>query len=237
MSRPIFAWSYSTLTAGENCLRKLWALKIKRVVSDANADNIEGNQDHEALQFHFSKGLALPPKLAALQPLSDKLRAAPGERYVEYGMTLRQDLTPTRFNDWDNAWVRGAGDLIIVNGEKATYFDWKKGKPNQNDDQIELTSLLLFQHFPKVQQVAGGLVFYNHGKVHPHIVKREDAPRLWNSFVSRVKVIEQAKIEDNWPTNPNPLCGWCAYTACPFNKVAERLAVEATGVKWKWKPV
>ncbi|MEV9402363.1 hypothetical protein AB0170_26945, partial [Klebsiella pneumoniae] len=130
-----------------------------KVVSDVNADNTEGDQDHKALQYHFQKGMALPPKLAFLQPLSDRLKAVPGERYVEYSMCLRQDLVPTHFRDWDNAWVRGAADYVIVDGEQATYLDWKKGKFRENDDQIELTALLLFRHFPQLKKVKGGLVF------------------------------------------------------------------------------
>ncbi|MEF4262414.1 PD-(D/E)XK nuclease family protein, partial [Escherichia coli] len=94
----------SALSTFENCPRKYWATKVAKVVSDVNADNTEGDQDHKALQYHFQKGMALPPKLAFLQPLSDRLKAVPGERYVEYSMCLRQDLVPTHFRDWDNAW-------------------------------------------------------------------------------------------------------------------------------------
>ena len=236
MARPIIAWSFSALNTFENCARKYWATKVRNLVSDINSDNLEGEADHKALQYHFAKGLPLPPKLAGLQPLSARIQSAPGETYVEYGMTLRQDFVPTKFNDWDNAWVRGAADLIKVNGTAAAYFDWKKGKYRESDDQIELTSLLIFAHFPQVEKVSGGLVFYNDGKVYPHIVHRADQSRLWNGFITRVKEMEQAKLEDSWPTNPNPLCGGCAYKDCPFNTVDERLAAEAKGLKWKWRP-
>lgn len=226
--RPIIAWSYSALTSYENCPRKYWATKIAKVVSDVNQYNMAGDTDHTAIQHHLQKGLSLPPLLAGLQPLMDKIRAAPGEQYVEYPMCLKQDLGVTHFKDWDNAWVRGAGDFIKVNGQHATYLDWKSGKVRTEvDDQIELTSLLLFAHFPAVQKVSGGLVYYNHGKISPHVVHRGDAPRLWNGFISRVKLMEQSKIEDNWPVQPNPLCGWCPYKACPHNTMDERLAREA----------
>lgn len=227
MTRPIIAWSFSALSTFENCPRKYWAVKVAKLVSDINSDNLEGDADHQAFQHHFSKGLPLPSKLAGLQPLADKLRAAPGEKYIEYAMCLKQDFKPTHFKNWDEAWVRGAGDFIIVNGDKAKYFDWKKGKFRESDDQIELTALLLFSHFPAVQQVSGGLVFYNAGRVHPHIVNRSDAPRLWNGYISRVRDMEQAKLNDAWPVNPNPLCGWCPYKACPHNTVEERLRREA----------
>ena len=222
--RPIINWSYSALNTFENCPRKFWATKVAKVVSDLNQANVDGDNDHKALQYHMSKGMALPPALTALAPLCSKLKSAPGEKYIEYSMCLKQDFTPTPWNNWDEAWVRGAGDVIIVNGDKAQYFDWKRGKFSANDDQIELTSLLIFAHFPAVQQVAGGLVFYNQGKVHPHMVHRGDASRLWNGYLSRVRDLEQSKTEDSWPATPNPLCGWCPYKACPHNTQDERLA-------------
>jgi hypothetical protein len=237
MTRPIIAWSYSALTMFENCPRKFWAVKIEKCVNDANAYNMRGDEDHQALQHALQKGLRLPPHLQTLSPLIDKLRAAPGEQFVEYQMCLKQDLTPTRFKDWDNAWVRGAGDYVKVNGATATYIDWKSGKPRTEvEDQIELTALLLFQHFPAVTRVNGALYYYNHGKMPPHVVERSDASRLWNGFYARVREMEQAKQSDSWPTNPNPLCAWCPYSACPHNKTEHRLAAEARGERYRWTP-
>lgn len=228
LPKPIIAWSYSALTSFENCPRKYWATKISKVVSDVNQYNVAGDTDHQAIENYMRMGLQLPENLRGLLPLFDKLKGAPGEQYVEYAMCLKQDLTVTGFKNWDEAWVRGAGDYIKVNGTLATYMDWKSGKPRDEvEDQIDLTALLLFAHFPAVQQVNGGLLYYNHGKIKPHIVKRTDVPRLWNGFIGRVKLMEDAKREDNWPATPNPLCGWCPYKACPNNTMDERLRREA----------
>ncbi len=226
--RPIIAWSYSALTSFENCPRKYWATKIGKVVSDINQYNMAGDGDHTAIQHYLQKGLALPPAIQPLVPIFDKLRAAPGEQYVEYSMCLKQDMTPTKGTNWNEAWVRGAGDYVKVNGSCAVYMDWKSGKPRTEvEDQISLTALLLFQHFPHVQQVNGALYYYNHNKMAPHIVHRHEAPLLWNGFISRVRDMEKAKLEDNWPATPNPLCGWCPYKACPYNTQDERLRREA----------
>lgn len=228
-TRPLVAWSFSALSMFENCRRKYWAVKVAKKVSDANQYNISGDNEHQSIQHHLQKGMALPPSLQPLQPLFDQVRAAPGEQFVEYSMCLKQDFTPTKGNNFAEAWVRAAADYVKVDGAKATYLDWKSGKPRSGEEvesQIELTSLLLFRHFPAVQQVNGGLVYYRHGKVTPHIVRRSDEPLLWNGFISRVKAMEQAKLEDNYPANPNPLCGWCPYLECAHNKVEERLARE-----------
>ncbi len=228
MARPAVAWSYSALSSFENCPRKYWATKIAKVVSDINRANTQGDDDHQSIEHFMKSGMPLVTHLKQAQPLFDKIKAAPGEAYVEYSMTLTEQMVPCRWNDWDNAWVRGAGDYVKINGSVATYFDWKSGKPRSDvEDQVDLTSLLLFRHFPQVQVVRGGMVYYNHGKMTPHTVNRTDESRLWNGFISRVEVLKSAKREDNWPATPNPLCGWCPYMACPHNKVEERLAREA----------
>lgn len=226
MARPIIAWSYSTLNTFENCPRKFWAVKIKKI-DDSSSDNRAGKADHRALQYALSKNLSLPGHLKPMQPVIDKIKKAPGELYVEYQMTLTQTMVPCGWKDWDNAWVRGASDVLKVNGDRATYLDWKRGKVRESDDQMELTALLVFRHFPQVQQVNGGLIHYMHGETVPHVVHRADESKLWNGYIARVKVLEDAVREDNFPATPNPLCGWCPYRACPHNTVEKRLAREA----------
>lgn len=238
MPRPIIAWSYSGLTNFEGCARRFWATKVAKIVNDSNQYNMAGDSEHKSIEGRMKRGSPLHPGIAGLEPLMQKLAAAPGQQYVEYSMSLTQDLKPCKWNDWDNVWVRGAGDYVKVNGARANYWDWKSGKVRElNEDQIDLTALLIFQHFPEVEEVTGALVYYRHGHITPPVtVNRSAAGVLWNGFISRVKEMEQAKLQDNWPTNPHPLCGWCAYLQCPFNKVAEREAAEAQGLKWKWKP-
>ena len=242
MARPIVSWSYSALSMSEQCLRKYWAIKIGKVVNDENQYNVQGDDEHQSLQHYASKGIALPARLAAVAPIIDKLNALPGEKYVEQKLCLTQQFVPCKWNDWDNVWVRGAGDYVKVNGTKAYYFDWKSGKKKSVDDtedQVDLTSALIMAHHPQVETVVSGILFYRHNALNPHVTHRADLTRIWNSYIARVRVLEQAKLTDSWPTNPTPLCGWCPYKACPFNRMDERLAFEAAnpGQKWKWKPV
>lgn len=226
MAKTFFAWSYSTLSMFENCPRKFWAVKIAKV-DDTNQWNAKGDTEHSAIEGYIKQGLHLPPHMGALSPLLDKVRALPGERYVEYKMALKQDLSVTHGRDWDNVWVRVNADFINVNGAKAIYLDWKSGKPRDSEDQITLTALSIFRHFPAVQQVNGGLVHYAHGKLaSPTIVQRSDESRLWNGYITRARAIDEAVRDNNFPATPNPLCGWCPYRACPHNKTEEREAKE-----------
>lgn len=228
MSKPIIAWSFSALNTFENCNYKFWATKIGKIVSDVNQYNAKGDSEHLSFEHYLKKGIQLPSLLQPYTPMLDKLVALPGQKYYEYKMTLDSQMVPCRWNEFDKAWVRGAADFVNVHNDKAHYFDWKSGKFRPSDEQIELTSLLIFRHFPEVQQVNAGLLFYKSSQMHPHIVRRAtDESRLWNGYIGRVKDLERAVSTGNFPRNPNPLCGWCPVMQCPHNETDARLKREA----------
>jgi hypothetical protein len=232
-----FSWSYSVMGMFENCPRKYWAVKIAKI-DDSNKFNIKGDEEHQGIERYLKSGLLLPPRMQPLTRVLDLVKHAPGEMYIEYKMALKRDLTVTHGRDWDGCWVRINADLIKVNNDAATYLDWKSGKARDSEDQINLTALGIFRLFPAVQKVKGGLVHYTENKLSsPTIVHRSDESRLWNGFITRASDIERAVQTNDFPTNPNPLCGWCPYRACPFNRQDEREKVEATGAKWKWRPL
>ena len=225
--RPLFAWSYSAMSMYENCPRKYWAVKIQKV-DDSNQYNRQVDGEHQSIERFFKLGMPLHPSLENLQPVFEKIRAAPGEVYTEYKLCVDQQLVPCGYKDWNKAWIRGAGDLVKINGANGVYFDWKSGKVRDEiEDQADLTGLLLFSHFPQLQQLMVGVYYYRHNEIIPHRVLRSDAPRLWNNFLVRAKEIENSYKNDDWPARPNPLCAWCPYKACPFNKTDERLQKEA----------
>jgi len=225
--KPLFAWSYSGLSMYENCPRKYWAVKIKKV-DDGNAYNRQGDGEHVSIERFFKMNMPLAEVLLPLQPLFERIRAAPGETYTEQQLCIDERFVPCKYKDWDNAWLRGAGDLVKVNGSVATYFDWKSGKVRKEiEDQVDLTGLLLLRHYPAVQTIKAGVLYYRHGVMVPHIVQRADEQRLWNSFFARLAPLKESYETDSWPATPNPLCGWCPYRACPHNTTAEREARDA----------
>jgi hypothetical protein len=215
--RPIVAWSFSVLEMFENCNYKYWWLRIAKKGSDINKWNASGDREHDHFQQYLKIGLALPPPLRQFTPMLDMMKSAPGQLLVEHKMTIDANFKPCRGNDWDHAWLRVNSDVMIINGAKANYFDWKSGKFYPKDDQIDLTALMIFCQFPEVQQVNAGLVFYKHNKVHPGIVHRRDAPLLWNSFLGRVRELENAIKTDHFPKTQNPLCAYCPVHDCQYN--------------------
>src|SRR5690348_17760040 len=80
MPRPVLAWSYSAITAYENCPYKFWATKVGKICSDVNQKNKDGADDHEAFEHYVGRGRRLPEHLVKYQPVLDKLKAAPGDK-------------------------------------------------------------------------------------------------------------------------------------------------------------
>jgi hypothetical protein len=228
-TKPIFAWSHSTLDMFENCRRKFWAVKIAKVCKDDNYNNMQGDAEHKAIEHAMKSGRPIgvvsvvTPQgyvsidLSNLNPVLDILRAAPGEKFYEYEMTLDNDFVPCGWREWNRAWVRGAADLLRIHGTVATYVDWKSGKFRRSDEQIETMALLTFRHFPQVQDFHGALYYYRHNRMHQKTVYAGEQSQLWDNRIRRVKAIELAIQKQEFPPTQNPLCAYCPYAACPFN--------------------
>lgn len=217
MGKPLFAWSHSALELFENCRRKYHAIKIRKI-NDNNQFNMQGDAEHKAIETSLKTGQPVGGELFNINPVLDIVRAAPGERYYEFQMTLDQEFVPCGWRDWNKAWVRGAADFLRVHNETATYIDWKSGKFYAKDAQIETTALLTFAHFPQVQKLNGALFYYRHNKMHQKVVHRAEAPAIWQDRLRTVKQIELAMQKNEWPANPNPLCGYCPDGTCPHNR-------------------
>jgi hypothetical protein len=227
MARPITHWSFSSLSMFENCNLKYQQVKVLKNFDDSNQYNRQGDDEHGSIENFLKANQPLIAKVSGLTPILQTIRDAPGENRVEMKMAITNEFIPCRGNDWNNAWCRANADFVKLNLPRATYFDWKSGKARDTEDQIELTSLLLFAHFPDLQRVDGAMYYYRFNKMAPHTVYRSDIQRLWNGYISRVRVLENAIQNNVWPANPNPLCGWCPVITCQHNTVAERLKREA----------
>lgn len=234
MTRPIIAWSFSALNTFENCARKFWAVRVAKLVSDFNKANVQGDDEHKCFDANLKKGTPLPPSLAGYQPTLDRVRQMPGQLFSEYSMALTQQFVPCKGTDWNNVWSRSIADVLVVDGHKATLIDWKTGKVPKTykdtnpADQMEIAAAHVWRHFPQVQDVNTIYIYLQHNEARDFKFSRgPDEARIWNSVMPRVRNLEKAKALDIWPANPNPLCGWCPYGACPHNTNAE--AQQTTG--------
>lgn len=217
MPKPIIAWSYSTITAYENCPYKYWATKVGKIVSDDNQTNRSGADDHQAFEHYVGRNRPLPEHLLRFKPALDKLKNAAGDKVVEQQFALDEQYNPCGFKDWNRAWVRAVSDYLCINGTVARMVDYKFGKVHKDADQNSLVAGVLFQTYPQLQQVKTAYWYAKFDKVVPFDFTRADIPRIWNRFLPTVNKMAEAKIKDHWPKIENPLCAYCPVGSCHYN--------------------
>jgi hypothetical protein len=214
-------WSYSGIKDFEQCARKYHEVKVlKKYKRQETAQTLYGTQLHKHAETFIEDGVPLPTAFAFLQPVMEAIERMPGTKLCEHAMGLLEDLTPCEFMD-AACWTRGVADLIVIapDGASARCFDYKTGNDRYPDtDQLLLMALMIFQHFPTVQRVSGGLLFVLKGTVFRHQVERHQAEKLWWRWRERVARLDAARAANRWPETRSGLCRkHCPVLDCPFN--------------------
>lgn len=216
MNLPLVAWSFSAINDFDNCAYKYYRVRVKKDISDVTNINAAGDDDHKALELYVAKGRGLPTHLVRLQPALDKLKRAPGQIITEGKYALDANYNPCDWRD-RSTFVRAITDYTVLNGQKATTIDYKTGKVRKDSDQNALVAGVLFQTYSQLQEIKTAYWFVNHDKFVPDVYTRADIPNIWNLFLPKYNKLVQAKVRDEWPKTPNPLCGWCPVHDCIHN--------------------
>lgn len=214
-------WSYSSLKQYETCPRQYHAVRILRSVPrEETEQTLYGTALHEAAEEYVKNQTPLPPQFAFMQPIIDALLGKTGQKLAEHEMALTVHLEPCGWKD-PAVWVRGIADLLIVEEErgKAWIVDYKTGSAKYPDkDQLDLLSLLVFAHFPKIVQVNSALAFVVKGAFVKHRRYITERDELWNQYRERVAKILNSQTVDAWPPRQSGLCRkYCAVTSCEHN--------------------
>jgi CRISPR/Cas system-associated exonuclease Cas4 (RecB family) len=210
------AWTYSQLDSFETCPRKFYHTKVIRDVVEPPSIHTEwGSKVHTALENYVMHGTPLPEGMTQWESLMQKITALPGEKLPEQKFALDRNFEPA---DWDNAWTRGIGDLVVLHKGKAAVLDYKTGK-RKPSEQLQLYAAYVFAHYPQIETVTTGFVWLKPKRLDWHTIRQADVPSLWQAFLPRVAKLESAYERDSWPARPSGLCnGWCPITSCEFNK-------------------
>lgn len=201
-------WSYSSLTAFENCPKRFYLTRIAKLVKEPQtAATLWGNEVHKALE-HAVQGKPLEERFNSYAPLVAKLRAAPGQKHTERKFGLTSSYRSTEFFAKD-VWFRGVIDLTIVTDKTATVLDHKTGKVKSDGDQLKLFAAAAFAQYPHVETVKTGYLWLAHDKATRRDFTREEVPVIWQEFIPRVQRMEHAEKTDQWLPKPSGLCGWC----------------------------
>lgn len=220
MGKGKVSWSYSSLNLFKQCPHKYYRLRIAKDIVDPPQKHLQfGLEVHKAAE-DFVKGVApLPQQYAlVLEPLK-RLRNMDGEKLCEYQMGLTRGLEPCGFMDPD-VWWRGVADLVVLRGSTAYLVDYKTSKSARYADtkQLEVLSLALFKHFPKLRKIKAGLLFV---VAHDFVTTEyawDTAPGLWMKWMDDVSRLEKSVELDVWNPRPNFTCGkWCSVSDCVHN--------------------
>ena len=217
MAKP-FAWSYSALSAFETCPRQYHEMRVKKAWPDPPGEAQQfGTLVHKYLENRIDKGTALPVFLNHIEPIVKKLEDTKGVVQAEYKYALNEKLQPVEFFARDT-WVRAVGDVVKVHEDRALALDWKTGKYRDGDDQLKVQSNVMFATMPHVQKIGVVYAWIKDKRTTVRTFERKDVPMIWQEFLPRVKRMELAHANKDYPPKPSGLCRkWCAVKSCEFN--------------------
>lgn len=221
-------WSYSSLTTFENCPLQFYKTRVsKEVVDNGSEATREGTRVHRALELRVRDGIALPPDMAAQEPMAGAVADCSGSVFTEIPFAVNANLEPVfvpvvdEKPQWtDDSWCKCVTDVLIVKGHNAVAIDWKNGKVRPDSKQLMLNAALIFAAYPDVNKIKTSFVWIKYNDTTDDEFTREDQKFIWAMFLPRVQRLERAYEADKWIPKPSGLCGWCPCTKkdCQFSK-------------------
>lgn len=220
--KAIYPTSYSNIKAFEQCPKQFYHVKHLGEYPQEETDVIrEGNEFHKAAELYIGEGKALPSRFSYAKPILDSLNKKQGNKFVEIKLGITESLVPCSFFS-EQVWIRGIIDLLIIDPENklAWVIDYKTGKNAKyaDTDQLELMSLLVFAHYPEVDETRSGLVFVKANELIRKKYQKVKRSELWAKWIQRhAKMMEAHKL-NKWATRESGLCKrHCPVTECVHN--------------------
>lgn len=210
--------SFSALSTFESCPRKYYQVNVLKAYPQEDTDaTLYGKEVHLACEEYIRDGKPLGGHVR-FQPMLDKLKAMPGDKYCELEMAINKDGQAVAF-DSEERMYRGIADLVIVNGDKARCIDYKTGKAGYpKPKQLELMALMIFAKFPAVMEVSGALIFMLHDVVVKQKYERKDFETMLHYWKQKRDIIVICNETNTWNPQPSGLCSWCPHKSCEFWK-------------------
>jgi hypothetical protein len=203
--------SYSSIKLYENCPYRYFRQRVlKDVVDEGGEASKYGERIHEYLEHRLKSNKMLPQDVAHYEPLCASVEkiAQDGQLLIEHELVLTDNLTPTGWWDAD-AWLRSKLDILVLNGTLANVMDWKTGKRNADQFQMQLFAAQVFKHFPEVDTVKTSLVWLKTMEMDTETYYRGQVNEIWADVMRRIQRIYTSLEHDNWPMKPSGLCRFC----------------------------
>ena len=222
--------SYSSIKLYENCSLRYYRQRIIKDITDEGGEASKYGERIHAFLENRLKGsagdeqakatwiatktkeriLGLDAEIAQYEPLCQSVEkiARGGELHIEKELVLTENLTPTGWWDAD-AWLRSKLDVLVIKGSDAVVMDWKTGKRNADQFQMQLFAAQVFKHYPEVQRVKTSLVWLKTMEMDTERYNRIDINVVWAEVMKRIQRIHDSLEHDNWPARPSGLCRYC----------------------------
>lgn len=205
------AWSHSALTSFETCPRRHYLTRISKEVPDPPSEAMNwGREVHQALENRL-KGKGLPERFKEYEKYAAVVvkRSVGGVLSAEQKVALDRNFNAVAYFA-PTVWVRSVADFTIHKDRHLFVGDWKTGKPKPDSDQLRLSAAIAFAERPGVEKVTTAFIWLNTGEVTSQSFTKSDAADIWQDFIPRVKRLEQAIVDKNFPPRPSGLCrSWC----------------------------
>ena len=208
--------SHSSIKCFENCPRLYKEKYITYSYREPKSQYADwGTTVHKHLEDRVKKGVPLPTELSTLVPIMDIIEKYPGAINVEQKLAVDAQLRPVEYKD-KSAWVRAIVDLTKINGSAGFVTDYKTGNVRDDDSQLQLSSVLLMANHPELQSILAMFLWSKVGKITKLDIKREQYIPIWDSFMYRIRKIEDAAQDDNFVPRRSWLCAYCHLKTCEF---------------------
>lgn len=207
--------SHSSLELYTQCPHKFHQLRILKAWKDVQgAAGAWGEAVHKALEHRVLSGTPLPPNMAQYEQMAAYIAAIPGEKVGEQKLAIFADGKPAEY--WDKkGYLRGLCDLLVVQGERALLIDYKTGSSRYaNDDQAIRNALLIFAHYPDVNEIHSRFIYFKDGSTKKATYSRGEIPQLMRNPGVVTEAIATSFKNNNWPKKPSGLCGYCIVANC-----------------------
>jgi len=194
---------------------------VKDVIDEGGEASKYGERVHAFLETRLKENTLLPQEVAHYESLCSSVEriAHNGELFVEKELVLTDNLTPTTW--WEpDAWLRSKLDILVINGDMANVMDWKTGKRNADQFQMQLFAAQVFKHYPEVARVKTSLVWLKDMAMDTEVYYRSGVNTIWAEVMKRIQRINDSLEHDNWPAKPSGLCRYCpARHNCDYARV------------------
>lgn len=222
MNPTSYPVSFSRLKAYKTCPRQFYEVTVlKKYPRQETEATLYGTAFHEAAEKFIRDGVELPAYFSFAKQHLEILKGIEGDKYCEHEMGITKKFEPCGFSD-EGVWVRGIADLLVVNEVSgvARVLDYKTGKSAKYADlgQLELMSLLLFKHFPKIRRVKAGLLFVVAGQFVKDTYEVDKESIYWRKWVADIARLERAYETNVWNPVKTGLCkAHCVVVDCVHN--------------------